>query len=164
MLQHCCQLLEDRQLKIAFIESASSGYLSSQFSIHKNSGADILLGGLVCYDPSIKLNVLKMDPKLIETYTAESPQVTETITRLGQQLFPQADIIVGCTGLLKPGGSETHEKPVGTFFVCIHYLQKLHYYPYFLSGHPEQKLKTLTQKVADAIIALLVSDDTHQTQ
>lgn len=41
MLQQCCQLLEDRLLKVAFIESASSGYLTSQFSIHKNSGADI---------------------------------------------------------------------------------------------------------------------------
>lgn len=35
MLQQCCQLLEDRLLKVAFIESASSGYLTSQFSIHK---------------------------------------------------------------------------------------------------------------------------------
>ncbi|EOE0037174.1 CinA family protein, partial [Acinetobacter baumannii] len=119
MLQQCCQLLEDRLLKVAFIESASSGYLTSQFSIHKNSGADILLGGLVSYDPSIKISVLKVDPKLIETYTAESPQVTEEMCRLGQTLFQQADIVVSCTGLLKPGGSETTEKPVGTFFICI---------------------------------------------
>ena len=109
MLQQCCQLLEDRQLKIAFIESASSGYLTSQFSIHKNSGADILLGGLISYDPSIKISILNIDPKLIETYTAESPQVTEEMCRLGQSLFQQANIIVSCTGLLKSGGSETPE-------------------------------------------------------
>ncbi len=121
MLQQCCQLLEDRQLKIAFIESASSGYLTSQFSIHKNSGADILLGGLVSYDPSIKISILNIDPKLIETYTAESPQVTEEMCRVGQSLFQQADIIVSCTGLLKSGGSETPEKPVGTFFY-LHFL------------------------------------------
>ncbi len=74
------------------------------------------------YDPSIKISVLKVEPKLIETYTAESPQVTEEMCRLGQTLFQQADIIVSCTGLLKHGGSETTEKPVGTFF-----------YLYFLS-------------------------------
>ncbi|ELZ9168224.1 CinA family protein [Acinetobacter baumannii] len=157
MLQQCCQLLEDRLLKVAFIESASSGYLTSQFSIHKNSGADILLGGLVSYDPSIKISVLKVDPKLIETYTAESPQVTEEMCRLGQTLFQQADIVVSCTGLLKPGGSETTEKPVGTFFICISYLGRIYHYHYFLSGHAEQKLKTLTQKVADSIIALISS-------
>ncbi|MDS7930547.1 CinA family protein [Acinetobacter sp. V102_4] len=157
MLQHCCQILETRQLKIAFIESASSGYLTSQFSIHKNSGADILLGGLVSYDPSIKVSILNIDPKLIETYTAESPQVTEEMCKLGQTLFPQADLIVSCTGLLKSGGSETAEKPVGTFFMCIYYQDHIYHYHYFLSGHPEQKLKTLTQKISDALIALLTS-------
>lgn len=121
MLQQCCQLLEDRQLKIAFIESASSGYLTSQFSIHKNSGADILLGGLVSYDPSIKISILNIDPKLIKTYTAESPQVTEEMCRLGQSLFQQADIIVSCTGLLKSGGSETPEKTCGHLFY-LHFL------------------------------------------
>lgn len=157
MLQHCCQILETRQLKIAFIESASSGYLTSQFSIHKNSGTDILLGGLVSYDPNIKVSILNIDPKLIETYTAESPQVTEEMCKLGQQLFQQADLIVSCTGLLKSGGSETAEKPVGTFFICISYQERIYHYHYFLSGHPEQKLKTLTQKVSDALVALLTS-------
>ncbi|MBU3085978.1 CinA family protein [Acinetobacter seifertii] len=155
MLQQCCQLLEDLQLKVAFIESASSGYLTSQFSIHKNSGADILLGGLVSYDPSIKISILKVDPNLINMYTAESPQVTEEICKLGQILFQQADIIVSCTGLLKHGGSETAEKPVGTFFICISYKKCIYHYHYFLSGHAEQKLKTLTQKVADSIITLI---------
>ncbi|WP_454667090.1 CinA family protein [Acinetobacter calcoaceticus] len=157
MLQQCCQLLENLQLKVAFIESASSGYLTSQFSIHKNSGADILLGGLVSYDPSIKVSILNIDPKLIEIYTAESPQVTEEMCKLGQTLFQQADLIVSCTGLLKSGGSETPEKPVGTFFICISYQKHIYHYHYFLSGHPEQKLRTLTQKVSDALVALLTS-------
>ena len=61
MIKKCCDLLELNHLKIAFIESASSGYLSSQFSIYKNSGAEILLGGLVSYDPSTKVNILKID-------------------------------------------------------------------------------------------------------
>jgi nicotinamide-nucleotide amidase len=123
MLQQCCQLLEDRLLKVAFIESASSGYLTSQFSIHKNSGADILLGGLVSYDPSIKISVLKVDPKLIETYTAESPQITEEMCRLGQTLFQQADIVVSCTGLLKPGGSENHGKTC-RYFLYLYFLSR----------------------------------------
>ena len=77
--------------------------------------------------------------------------------RLGQTLFQQADIVVSCTGLLKPGGSENTEKPVGTFFICI--LSRTYLsLPLFLSGHAEQKLKTLTQKVADSIIALISSN------
>lgn len=120
MLTQCCALLEARALKIAFIESASSGYLASQFSIYKNSGAEILLGGLVSYDPSIKINLLKIDPLLIRQHTAESAEVTAAMALQGQKLFNTADIIVACTGLLKPGGSACVEKPVGTFFITIH--------------------------------------------
>ena len=116
MLKKCCDLLEQHQLKIAFIESASSGFLCSQFSICKNSGADILLGGLVSYDPSIKVDILDINPAFIELYTAESAEVTEAMTIHGKNLFNHADIVVACTGLLKPGGSVTKTKPEGTFF------------------------------------------------
>ena len=120
VLKQCCNLLEQKKLTIAFIESASSGYLSSQFSIYKHSGADILLGGLVSYDPSIKCEILKIDPALIQQYTAESIEVTEAMALHGHRLFRHADIIVSCTGLLKPGGSTTPEKPEGTFYIAIH--------------------------------------------
>ena len=98
VLKQCCNLLEQKKLTIAFIESASSGYLSSQFSIYKHSGADILLGGLVSYDPSIKYEILKIDPALIQQFTAESSEVTEAMALQGHRLFRHADIIVSCTG------------------------------------------------------------------
>lgn len=96
MLKKCCDLLELKNLKIAFIESASSGYLSSQFSICKNSGAEIFLGGLVSYDPSIKIDLLNINAELIEKYTAESAEVTEAMAIHGKKLFNQADIIDVC--------------------------------------------------------------------
>jgi Uncharacterized protein (competence- and mitomycin-induced) len=102
MLKQCCDALEQKSMTIAFIESASSGYLCSQFSIYKNSGADILLGGLVSYDPSIKREILKVDPLLIEKFTAESAEVTQAMAEQGQQLFLHADFVVACTGLLNP--------------------------------------------------------------
>ncbi len=71
-----------RQLKIAFIESASSGYLSqSVFYLPRTGGAEVLLGGLVSYDPSIKIDILHIDAELIEKYTAESAEVTEAMAR-----------------------------------------------------------------------------------
>nr|WP_174505823.1 CinA family protein [Acinetobacter sp. Marseille-Q1620] len=155
MLRQCCNLLEKKQLTIAFIESASSGYLSSQFSIYKHSGADILLGGLVSYDPSIKVQILKIPSELIEKYTAESAEVTDAMAKNGQKLFEKADIVVSCTGLLKPGGSATSEKPVGTFFISILYRQELHSFKYFIQGEPTEKLDTLTDFVASEIVEIL---------
>ena len=119
LLKQCCDVLEKNKLTIAFIESASSGYLSSQFSIYKNSGADILLGGLVSYDPSIKVSILHIPPALIEQYTAESAEITQAMAESGIGLFTSANFIVACTGLLKPSGSATAEKPEGTFFISI---------------------------------------------
>ena len=98
MLKQCCAILEQRQQTVAFIESASSGYLCSQFSIYKNSGANILLGGLVSYDPNIKREILKVSAELIDTYTAESPEVTQAMAIQGQKLFSRSDFIVACTG------------------------------------------------------------------
>ncbi|WP_407303729.1 CinA family protein [Acinetobacter sp.] len=155
MLKKCCDLLELKNLKIAFIESASSGYLSSQFSIYKNSGAEILLGGLVSYDPSIKIDILNIDAELIEKYTAESAEITEVMAIHGKKLFTQADIVVACTGLLKPGGSATKTKPEGTFFISILYLNKTHNFHYFINGTPLHRLSVLTHYIAVEIIQLI---------
>lgn len=163
MLKQCCALLEQRQQTVAFIESASSGYLCSQFSIYKNSGANILLGGLVSYDPSIKREILKVSAELIDTYTAESPEVTQAMAIQGQKLFSRADFVVACTGLLKPGGSATPEKPVGTFFIVIQYLQQTYHYQYCLGGNPLQRLEQLTNLVAQNLIDLIQQDSNTPT-
>lgn len=155
IIQHCCQLLQDQKLTVAFIESASSGYLCSQFSIYKNSGADILLGGLVCYDPSIKISILNIPQSLIDTYTAESMPVTTELATHGKKLFTHADIIVACTGLLKPGGSATAEKPEGTFYIAISYLDQLYEYSFFLEGTPLDRLNKLTEFVATHLSEIL---------
>lgn len=155
MIKTCCNVLEKKQLKIAFVESASSGYLCSQFSIYKNSGADILLGGLVCYDPSIKVSILGISTKLIEQYSAESMPATQALAFAGQSLFKNADLIVACTGLLKPGGSATADKPEGTFFIAISYLNQIYEYHYLIEGSPLQRLEQLTEQVSSEILKIL---------
>ncbi|MEJ5136790.1 MULTISPECIES: CinA family protein [Acinetobacter] len=155
LLKQCCDLLERKNLTVAFIESASSGYLSSQFSIYKNSGADILLGGLVSYDPSIKISILQIDPSLIEKYSAESVEVSKVMAIQGKKLFSAADIVVSCTGLLKPGGSASIEKPEGTFFISIHYQNTLSNFKYFIEGEPLTRLNQLTENVAKEILKIL---------
>lgn len=155
LLKSCCDQLEQFGLTLAFIESASSGYLASQFSIYKNSGANILLGGLVSYDPSIKTSILKIPVSLIEQYTAESAEVTSAMAIQGKVLFPCADLIVSCTGLLKSGGSATAIKPIGTFFISIYYLNKLTDLRFFIQGEPLEKLNQLTELVAQAILTII---------
>lgn len=154
-LTKCCAELQSKNLKIAFIESASSGHLTAQFSIYKDRGANILLGGLVSYDPSIKVKILHIDPLLIEKYSAESIEVTTAMAVQGKVLFEQADLIIGCTGLLKHGGSESIAKPVGTFFICIYAFNQKYHFQYLINGSAESKLQQLTEFVAKEILNLI---------
>lgn len=110
------KLIAEKGLSIAFAESATAGSLSYQFSLTEDSGK-ILKGGLVCYDASIKEDILGISPEFIEKYTPESAEVTRELARRLYKVVPSADIFVGVTGLTTPGGSETPEKPVGTMFI-----------------------------------------------
>ena len=107
------QLIE-KNLTIAFAESATAGRLCSEFSLVKNAGK-FLKGGLACYDASLKEELLKVPKELIEKCTPESPEVTKAIAD-GLCHLIHTDIAVGITGLCDSGGSESPEKPVGTMF------------------------------------------------
>lgn len=155
MIKTCCNLLEEKNIKIAFIESASSGYLCSQFSICKSDGAEILAGGLVCYDVGVKTSILNIPQTLINSYTAESMPVTVALAEAGKKMFRDADWIIACTGLLKPGGSATPEKPEGTFFVAINDGTQVHQFQYYLKGTPLERLNKLSAVVAHDMINLL---------
>jgi len=115
-VENLANLLAKRNKRIAFVESATAGYLMAAFACCEHS--EVLSGGIVCYDASIKTDLLGVDPKLIKEFTAESTPVTEAITQGLTNLIP-ADYYIGITGLLKPGGSESPEKPVGTIYTCI---------------------------------------------
>lgn len=116
----CGNLLKEKGLSIAFAESATAGRVMAEFSFVEKAG-NFLKGGLVCYDVSVKEDILKVPSSLISQYTAESAEVTKAAAK-GLRNFLQADVYVAVTGLISPGGSETKHKPVGTIFV--HFLHK----------------------------------------
>lgn len=111
----CSRLLAEKGYTIAFAESATAGWLCSEFALSPDSGK-VLKGAIVCYDASLKESLLKVPRNLIETHTPESEEVTkEMAIRLAEVIL--SDIQVAVTGLTTPGGSETPDKPVGTMFV-----------------------------------------------
>jgi nicotinamide-nucleotide amidase len=141
MFNSCYKLLAQEKIKIAFFESASAGYLAYRFSLSPYSG-DILIGSLVSYDLRVKENTLHISSELIEKYTAESMPVTVEMIQKGKELL-HADLYVACTGLLKKGGSETKEKPVGTFFYSIYYKNQFYNFRRVFRGLPCLKLRQL---------------------
>lgn len=137
-IAECSRLMAEKKLTIAFAESATAGWLCSEFSLTEQSG-QVLKGGITCYDADLKVSLLGVPQSLIDEFTPESMEVTrEMAYRLGK-LIP-ADIYVTVTGLTTPGGSETPEKPVGTMFVFA-----------LIKGHPAGFRKVFSGSCEDII-------------
>lgn len=111
----CSELMARQGLTITFAESATAGWLCSEFALTEESGK-VLKGGLACYDANLKVALLKVPQELIDEFTPESMEVTRAMAYGLLELIP-SDIQVAVTGLTTPGGSETPQKPVGTMFV-----------------------------------------------
>lgn len=114
-IRRCSKIMAEKGLSIAFAESATAGWLCSEFALTEESGK-VLKGGIICYDADLKVSLLGVSRELIKRFTPESMEVTREMARGLANLIP-SDIQLTVTGLTTPGGSETREKPVGTMFV-----------------------------------------------
>jgi len=139
-----------------FFESASAGYLAYRFSLSPYSG-DILIGSLVSYDLRVKENTLHISSELIEKHTPESMPITIEMIKKGKDLI-KADLYVACTGLLKKGGSETKEKPVGTFFYSIYYKNNFYNFRRIFKGLPYIKLRQLVYYITQDIEFIILDN------
>jgi nicotinamide-nucleotide amidase len=105
------QLLAGRRLATA--ESCTAGLLAARLTERPGSSAYVA-GGVVAYANEAKVELLDVDPRLIEEHGAVSEPVAEAMAEGALKRF-EADTAVAVTGIAGPdGGSE--EKPVGT--VC----------------------------------------------
>ena len=106
-------LLAGRRLGLA--ESCSGGLLAARITDLPGASA-YMAGGVVAYSDEAKVELLGVDPDLIEEKGAVSPEVAEAMAAGALQRFG-ADVAVAITGIAGPeGGSE--RKPVG--YVCLH--------------------------------------------
>lgn len=149
----CSKALADNKLRIAFAESASAGRLAAEFSLTPESG-QVLLGGIVCYDATIKTNILGVPQTLIDQYSPESEEVTKSLAKCFKQFMP-ADIVIAITGLTTPGGSESAEKPVGTIFAQGLFHDKSFGFRKVFSGDAEEVVLAAINAIAESILEVL---------
>ncbi len=135
LLKECADLFKDKGFTLAFAESVTAGCLCHAFGALPQCGS-FFKGGIVAYDAGVKINLLGLDQKTLDTFTPESAEVSKEMA-LGLQKCIPADGLIAITGLNAPGGSENPEKPVGTIF--IHALIKEQHYSLkkWFQGDPE---------------------------
>jgi nicotinamide-nucleotide amidase len=103
-------------LKLAVAESCTGGMLGSRITAIPGS-SDVFLGGVMAYDNWVKINLLGVDPQLIERNGAVSEPVVNAMAR-GIRERLSADIGIAITGVAGPGGGSA-EKPVGTVWIAV---------------------------------------------
>jgi competence/damage-inducible protein CinA-like protein len=105
-------LLAGRRLGLA--ESCSGGLMAARITNLPGASA-YTAGSVVSYSNQAKVDLLGVDPALIEAKGAVSPEVAEAMAIGAMDRFG-ADVAVSITGIAGPdGGSD--EKPVG--YVCF---------------------------------------------
>lgn len=105
-------LLGDRTLAVG--ESCTGGLLAGRLTLRPGSSR-WFAGGVVAYSNAAKAELLGVDPKLVESRGAVSPEVAEAMAIGAIERF-DADVAVSITGIAGPGGG-SEEKPVG--YVCF---------------------------------------------
>ncbi|BBZ39716.1 competence/damage-inducible protein A [Mycobacterium conspicuum] len=100
--------------RIATAESCTAGLLAARLTDRPGS-SEYVMGGVVSYSNDAKVELLGVDPALIETHGAVSEPVAEAMASGALKQFG-ADTAVAITGIAGPSGG-TPEKPVGT--VCF---------------------------------------------
>jgi nicotinamide-nucleotide amidase len=152
----CSKLMAGKGLTVAFAESATAGWLCSEFALTEESGK-VLMGGIACYDADLKVKLLKVPQELIDEFTPESMEVTREMAYRLRELI-DSDIQVTVTGLTTPGGSETPEKPVGTMFVFALIKDEEACFRKVFSGSCEDVIHQTIEATADMLTRELSND------
>jgi len=105
------ELLDGHSLAVA--ESCTAGLMAARLTERAGSSA-YFAGGVVAYSNQAKVDLLGVDPGLIESHGAVSPEVAEAMTDGALERFG-ARAAMSITGVAGPGGG-TEAKPVG--YVC----------------------------------------------
>ncbi|MDQ7055286.1 MAG: CinA family nicotinamide mononucleotide deamidase-related protein [Persephonella sp.] len=107
-------VLRKRKKTISTAESSTGGLISSRI-VNVSGSSEYFMGSVVSYSNDVKINLLGVSRKDIESYGAVSEPVARQMAD-GVRKLLKTDIAVSDTGIAGPTG-ETPEKPLGLHYV-----------------------------------------------
>jgi nicotinamide-nucleotide amidase len=110
------KLLAQRHQTLAVAESCTGGLLANRIT-NVPGASEVFLAGYVCYANQAKINMLNVDPQLIEKHGAVSKQVARALAEHAR-ICAGSDYALATTGVAGPGGGSP-EKPVGTVYIAL---------------------------------------------
>jgi nicotinamide-nucleotide amidase len=110
------ELLTKIRETLSLAESCTGGLLANRIT-NVPGASRALLAGYVVYSNEAKIDVLNVDPKLIERYGAVSKQVARIMAE-NARMLARSTYTLSTTGIAGPAGGSS-EKPVGTIYVAL---------------------------------------------
>ena len=110
------KLLAQRNQTVAVAESCTGGLLANRITNVPGASA-VFPAGYVCYANQAKIDMLDVDPQLIEKHGAVSEQVARALAEHAR-VCARSDYALATTGVAGPSGGSP-EKPVGTVYVAL---------------------------------------------
>ncbi len=109
-------LLLEKNLSISVAESCTGGLIGHRLTSVPGSSS-YFHGGVVVYSNQSKVDLLRVDPRTLETHGAVSEKTVEEMAR-GVKDRIKTDLGLAVTGIAGPDGG-TRQKPVGTVHVGL---------------------------------------------
>jgi len=110
------RLLLEKNLSISVAESCTGGLIGHRLTSVPGSSS-YFHGGVVVYSNQSKVDLLRVDPRTLETHGAVSERTVEEMAR-GVKDRIKTDLGLAVTGIAGPDGG-TRQKPVGTVHVGL---------------------------------------------
>ncbi len=106
----------DKNIKIAIAESCTGGFISHMFT-NISGASKVFERGIICYSNQAKIDLLNVDPQIIEKYGVVSESVVKQLA-YNIRVLSNVNVGIGISGIAGPTGG-TPEKPVGLVFISI---------------------------------------------
>jgi nicotinamide-nucleotide amidase len=110
------ELLAKRNHTLTVAESCTGGLLANRIT-NVPGASKVFLAAYVCYANQAKIDMLNVDPQLIEKHGAVSEQVSRALAEHARTCA-RSDYALATTGIAGPGGG-SQEKPVGTVYIAL---------------------------------------------
>jgi nicotinamide-nucleotide amidase len=110
------KLLTDKQETLATAESCTGGLLAHRIT-NVPGASDVFNAGYVTYANAAKIDILEVDPRLIDRHGAVSEPVARAMAE-GARGRARSTYALATTGIAGPG-SGSPGKPVGTVYIAL---------------------------------------------
>jgi len=104
-----------KKVLLAIAESCTGGYISHMIT-NISGSSNIFERGVISYGNQSKIDILNVDPELLEKFGAVSEEVAKQMAHGVRIMSRPCTIGIGVTGIAGPSGA-TPEKPVGLVYI-----------------------------------------------